>query len=304
MKNVNKCPICGCSRSQVTIEKESRRCKLQYVDCESCSVRYRSNIDHAEQERLYSYQEEWKTLSRDEAYPELNASKYRELLREFSGYTAGQRLLDVGCGKGHFVYRAEEAGWEALGIEVTDASVDVAQRLGAAVIHQDFLTMQNVEFDVVSMFELVEHLEEPQAFIQKAFDVLAPGGLLFITTPNCISLDARLAGARWRAYDPEHLVLFSPAQLKTLVQSHGFEIARLATRNISPSLIKQATVDRLRPAGRRTGKGKQVLHRKQDQATRKLIYSSPTTTRLVKSVNAMISSTHLGSTIRLWARKK
>lgn len=298
------CPICGCCESVTTIEKDSRGCALEYVDCESCTVRFRSNVDYDELERLYAYQEDWKGLSREDAYPELNARKYRELLGEFSRYIDGNRLLDVGCGKGHFVYRAEQAGWDALGVEVTDASVSVAQRLGAAVINQDFLAMENCEFDVVSMFELVEHLDAPQHFIQKSHEVLTSDGLLFITTPNCISLDASLAGASWRAYDPEHLVLFSPRQLAALVEAHGFEIVRLTTRNISPSLVKQATVGRFRASKKNSRIRGDVSHRKNDQATRELIYSSPATACLVKSVNALISSTHWGSTIRLLARKK
>ncbi|MFT5523688.1 MAG: SAM-dependent methyltransferase [Pirellulaceae bacterium] len=304
MSYTRNCPICGCSESVTTVEKESRGCELEYVDCKSCAVRFRSTVDHDELERLYAYQQDWKSLSREDAYPELNARKYMELLGEFSRYIAGKRLLDVGCGKGHFVYRAEQAGWDALGVEVTDASVSVAQRLGAAVINQDFLAMEKVEFDVVSMFELVEHLDEPQQFIQKSQEVLTPGGLLFITTPNRISLDASLAGASWRAYDPEHLVLFSPRQLADLVELHGFEIVKLTTRNISPSLIKQATVGKFRSADKSSRGGGEVSHRKNDQATRKLIYSSPASACLVKSVNAMISSTHWGSTIRLLARKK
>lgn len=304
MNEYQSCPICGCGDSRETIKKEFRGSVFAYNECSSCSVLFRTGVDEVSQESLYSYQEKWQTLSREDAYPELNAGRYRGLLSDLSRRVKGKRLLDVGCGKGHFVFRAQEAGWDSLGIEVTDAAVSVAQRFESPVIKQDFLEMKGREFDVVSMFELVEHLEEPRKFLAKAQEVLAPGGMLFVTTPNRVSLDARLAGSKWRAYDPEHLVLFSPPQLASLIRDEGFEIVKLATRNLSPSLIKQATIEKFRSKRARSTEQPAAPVRSQDQEIRRRIHSNAATSCLVESVNAVISSTQIGSTIRLWARKR
>ncbi len=304
MSKYLKCPICGCGESREAVKKEFRGIDFAYSECNSCGVLFRNGVDEVEQESLYSYQEKWQTLSREDAYPELNAGRYRELLSDLSRRVEGKRLLDVGCGKGHFVYRAQEAGWDSLGIEVTDAAVSVAQRFESPVIKQDFLGMTGSEFDVVSMFELVEHLVDPRMFLAKAQEVLAPGGLLFVTTPNRVSLDARLAGSNWRAYDPEHLILFSPPQLADLVREEGFEIVKLVTRNMSPALIKKATFGKFRSKRARTTEQTAVPVRSEDQEIRRRIHSNAATSCLVESVNAVISSTQIGSTIRLWARKR
>jgi len=304
MNECQSCPICGGDDSRETINKEFRGIVFAYNECNSCSILFRTGVDEVHQESLYSYQEKWQTLSREDAYPELNAGRYRELLSDMSRRVKGKRLLDVGCGKGHFVYRAQEAGWDSLGIEVTDAAVSVAQRFESPVIKQDFLEMKDSEFDVVSMFELVEHLADPRMFLAKAQEVLAPGGLLFVTTPNRVSLDARLAGSNWRAYDPEHLVLFSPPQLSGLVRDEGFEIVKLATRNMSPALIKQATLRKFRLKPARSTERSALPIRSEDQEIRRRIHSNAATSCLVDSVNAVISSTQIGSTIRLWARKR
>ena len=289
------CPACGGEKSGELHSTEKRGVLLRYQKCAHCKSVFRKDFGLEDEKLLYGYQAGWSQLTKDEAYPEVNAQRYRLLLKRLDAQANGRCLLDVGCGKGHFVYRAQEAGWDAWGIEITPSAVQTAQRLGAPVSNQDFHNIGNRVFDVISMFELVEHLVDPVSYISKAATLLQPGGLLYITTPNVQSLDAKIAQSSWRAFDPEHLVLFSPEQLARVVESCGFEIEQVTTRNLSPSLLKRALRERLGPKSRgRSHAVKVDSSRKSDQRLRHRLRGSSSASFMLDVANAVVGKTGAG----------
>lgn len=141
----------------------------------------------------------------------------------------GSRLLDVGCGNGSFVQFATRMGWEAEGIDPDPAAVAAARALGCRVSEGslDDLLRRNGTFEHVTLSHVLEHVHEPATLLRQCFALLAPGGRLWLETPNLDSVGHTTFGSAWRGLEPpRHLVLFNQHALQMLLQDSGFERVR------------------------------------------------------------------------------
>lgn len=137
----------------------------------------------------------------------------------------GGRLLEVGCAYGFFLEQAQRS-FDATGIDVNAEAISAAQALGVRASCSDFLDYPDTtSVDVVCVWDTIEHLLEPRAYLEKAHDVLVDGGLLFLTTGDIGSLVARTRGERWRMiHPPSHLNYFSRATITRLLEDVGFSV--------------------------------------------------------------------------------
>ena len=154
------------------------------------------------------------------------------------------RLLDVGAGRGRFVASARAAGWDASGLEPFPR--------GAAPF-VDAIALEDAtyeELDAITLWHVLEHLDDPAAALARLRGWLRPGGTLVVGVPNLDSLQARLGGPRWFHLDlPRHRTHFTARGLHAALSRAGFEPARtvhlLAEHN--PFGMWQSLVNRLTP---------------------------------------------------------
>jgi SAM-dependent methyltransferase len=136
----------------------------------------------------------------------------------------GSRLLDVGAGRGRFVLSAVEAGYDARGIEPSPRGGDEV-RLERAGIEQ--ANVEEGSLDAVTIWHVLEHLDDPGSALSRIGGWIRPGGALLIGVPNLASAQAALGGDRWYHLDlPRHRVHFSPAGIRSLLRASGFEPIR------------------------------------------------------------------------------
>jgi SAM-dependent methyltransferase len=142
-------------------------------------------------------------------------------------------LLDAGAGRGRFVAAARAAGYEARGIEPSLRGVEAARALGVPVRQASIETAENPagtwtnSIEIVTLWHVLEHLEDPGAALQRIRDWMVPGGGLLVGVPNLASLQARIARRRWYHLEgPRHRVHFTPGGLDALLRAHGLEPLR------------------------------------------------------------------------------
>lgn len=171
-------------------------------------------------------------------------ARYAPLL-EHLGPAGGRKLLEIGCGAGFFLKAAERAGWHVTGIEFSaEASKFGADRLGLDIRREpaEAMAMAAGGFDAVVMFDTIEHLFDPRAALSSCARALAPGGLLFIATPNFGALSRQLLGSSWAVISPlEHLYYFDERTLGRLVEDCGFTSARFVREH--PAWTPQETMN-------------------------------------------------------------
>ena len=155
------------------------------------------------------------------------ALRLREL-KKFLDPTRHRRLLEIGCAYGFFLDVARDGFERVEGIDITDAGVRYArEELRLDVVQADFLAHDYGarRFDVVCMWDTIEHLREPQAYVEKIAAHTDAGALLALTTGDIESLNARLRKDRWRLiHPPTHLHYFSRKSIAQLLDAHGFDV--------------------------------------------------------------------------------
>jgi SAM-dependent methyltransferase len=136
------------------------------------------------------------------------------------------RLLDVGCGHGLLLDEARRRGFEVVGLELSRAAARHAREsLGLDVLEMPLESFADLEgFDVVVLADVLEHLDDPVAAVERCAGLLRPGGALCVVTPDPSSLTARIAGRRWWGYVPAHACLLPRATLRELVSARGLVI--------------------------------------------------------------------------------
>lgn len=134
--------------------------------------------------------------------------------------TGGSSLLDVGAGNGYFVALASrEFSFEASGLELSSEEVQFAKDILNVHLVREDIAQHRMSYDVVTCFNVLEHVLDPRLFITELVKRLKPGGFLVITTPNPGCIHRRLRGLKnWNmVIPPHHINLFTKASLNTLM---------------------------------------------------------------------------------------
>ena len=151
------------------------------------------------------------------------------LVEQIETYVARGRVLEVGCGLGYFLAHFDPERWERHGIDPAERACAFARTLGLNVVHalggeQSY----SAPFDVVLMFDVIEHLKRPGEMVNWIRGQLRDAGLLVIGTGNVASINARLAGRYWGYFGSwEHVSLFSPESVTYLLELHSFAVERI-----------------------------------------------------------------------------
>ncbi|QQG43504.1 MAG: class I SAM-dependent methyltransferase [Candidatus Daviesbacteria bacterium] len=143
------------------------------------------------------------------------------------GKGRGEKLLDIGTGYGFALLEAKRKGYQPVGIEPSPELSKIASKAHGVKVINDFF--ENVKFPIesfhlVSMFDSIEHMLNPQASLKKAAALVKPGGFLVITTPDINSLSAKLFYKYWFHLKNEHYYYFNKEILKNLLLKNGFTV--------------------------------------------------------------------------------
>jgi SAM-dependent methyltransferase len=255
-QSVEACPLCGQKDPNEWLSApdwlHGRQLKYTIVRCSVCSIvwlRHPPKPNEMHQHYTDAYH---KLIS---AAGETSPRRWQKHTEDLSKYKQSGAILDLGCSSGAFLASLPRKSWELYGIEM---SADVAKRAeaatGAKVFVGDILEapFPPESFDVITCFDVLEHLYEPRKVMAKVTEWLKPGGIFYVFVPNIDSAEARVFGSYWCGLElPRHLFHYSPASLRYLAQLTNLEeVSLVTTRNPAVGYgLRYFFDDRLRALG-------------------------------------------------------
>jgi 2-polyprenyl-3-methyl-5-hydroxy-6-metoxy-1,4-benzoquinol methylase len=212
---------------------------VQLVRCPLCTLVYADPQARAAVRARYLH--EYDLAAHFEPLGRRKQVLYERRLTRLNPGAGGRRLCDVGCADGQFLAIAQHAGWEATGIELNPPAVARARMTGATVHEGALEELEDLPwrtFDVVTCWDVLEHTPEPGTFAQKLSRLVAPGGLLLITTLNWDSLVRRVRGMHWSMIADEHFTYWTQRALRHLFEREGMEVCACESFGLGRDLVR------------------------------------------------------------------
>lgn len=228
-ETLSVCPVCG--QSDYRAQYKPDVCK-----CRSCKTLFRNpRPTQADIARSYD-----RGHTYDIWHQETNAENWDNLwtrrLQFVRGFKSGGRHLDIGAGDGTFLRKTKEAGFSVIGTELSETGAAYIRQAGIDVRIGQFMeiTLPDSEYDLITLWHVLEHVPDPGAVIARIRKIIAPHGVLVIAVPNEDHSIWRKRLMPWNhktAFGPStfgeeiHLTHFQPSTLKGLLRAHQFRVA-------------------------------------------------------------------------------
>ena len=235
------CNNCGVDDADLLFEGRDRLHgqggTFSLVRCRRCSLIYLNPRPTREEMSRY-YPHEYEPFGR--AIEDEPSALKRWLLkygiqrrcRAITAHKKGGRLLDVGCATGIFLAEMRQHGeWELHGVETNQEAAAYARtRFGLDIFIGELeeASYPNCYFDVITLWDVLEHLPDPRSALLEMRRIIRPDGVLLLQTPDGKSLESKLFGRLWIGLDiPRHLYVFTKESLAALLERTGFQICTI-----------------------------------------------------------------------------
>lgn len=246
----SKCPVCGGGDTGVHVDSRSvaltprtigsSRAEVSVgvvLRCRNCGHGFREgSFSDSELAALYESMDVG-SYEAEETFRLATARRHLDLIRSVNHLDKGRRLLDVGCASGLFLEQAMRSGWIVAGAEPNkDLVAKADERLGAGKVQCATLAEAQLEpgsFDVITAWDVLEHMSNPAAFLRQCARLLRSGGALWLKVPDIESLQARWMRARWPVYLPEHLGYFTRKSLALCARDAGLRVAHVGRGSVT-----------------------------------------------------------------------
>ena len=224
-----RCPLCQ-SSSVVRFSSGTRDAHrgierpFTFFLCQECRLRFQ--IPKGDPAKLFEDQEQ-ATKGLVPFRRELRCD--RDVLDSVGALTSGRRLLEIGPGDGRFLRAATEAGWHAVGVEVSERLANYSRQQSGAEVrvgHLADLALPDGSFDFVNLDHVLMYVETPAALLIEVRRVLASGGICRIREYDPDSLSARASGPGYWMYSPMHLVVWPSRSISRLAALSGMRVLR------------------------------------------------------------------------------
>jgi 2-polyprenyl-3-methyl-5-hydroxy-6-metoxy-1,4-benzoquinol methylase len=231
------CPVCN-SCLHTPYERFGHRLQYTYVRCRDCANVYQSPRPKYDDRFLRAAYGNYYLFSGNHEYAETALTGFREEVAEIVTFdTARERLLDVGCAMGDFLFTAKDHYPIVCGTEISEAMASfTARKLGIRVLKVQFTSLDTAEmFSCIHMSHVIEHVPNPGDWLKHAKKILRPGGVLVLCVPNMFSFSRvaklllkriGLRKGRWKNGNrtPDHLFEPTVRAMHYLLRHNGFQV--------------------------------------------------------------------------------
>lgn len=230
---IHTCPLCGHLRPRVIFQLATDLIHK----CPSCTLQFAHTPPVGSAAELYTagyFSGEAETGGYQDyrgEYVSHHETFQRRLVAAENRLGHKGMLLDYGCALGHLGHAARGLGWDVI---ITDISFAAVQRAVAEFNLLGFVSdlayppLKPAAFDLITLYDVIEHIPEPKSILSALSGLLKQDGLLHVTTPDVGSISAHLLGKRWYHYKPrEHLYYFNRATLPRIIESCGMKVVNV-----------------------------------------------------------------------------
>lgn len=229
------CPFCGRINAREWLRApdrfHGRQKKFILMRCPNCLLVWLSSPPKPAEMQVHYTDEYHRLIS---AAGINSPVRWKDRKATLDLYKQSGSLLDLGCSSGSFLESLPKDSWKLYGIEMSaDCAKTAEAKTGAHVFVGDILDapFSPGTFDVITCFDVLEHLYEPRRVMARISEWLKPGGIFYVLVPNVQSAEARVFRSYWHGLElPRHLYHYSPASLKFLAASVGLQELSLETR--------------------------------------------------------------------------
>ena len=226
--NLSHCKLCNDASISFLFDKQG----VSYFQCSSCKFIFSDSGNPNLTNRLKDFEPAYIDYLKEKSIDNNNHLFILNKLSKQQDLT-GKTFLDIGCGSGKFVKFLQSKGFDAYGIEPSHALFESFLQQDPSFFKGDVLdfSLSNPgrKFDVIIVSDVLEHVEDPARFFEKINQLLSPGGLLFISTPDTNSFLAKAFGKRWHYYNKYHLSIFSRSNIFQLAKRSKLSVISSGT---------------------------------------------------------------------------
>ncbi len=222
------CPLCGAHNAARVIDARYGM-KASVAECKPCRLAYQTPRPTDEASQAYMNMR-WSSADRyvADAERKLGGARKKAVIARKAAPNA-RTLLDFGAGSGAFVAAARAQGFEAVGVERSEAAR--ARAMDFYGVELLGAVPDGSTFDVITLWDVVEHLRDPVGLLAWLRDHIIPGGVMILETGNYENWLRLLKGDRWGLYLLDHQFYFTPESLEEVTRRAGFSGFRVTKRN-------------------------------------------------------------------------
>lgn len=233
---LTECPVCSSREFKEVLQVKDQLVSNEVftiTECTNCTLRFTN--PRPENEELGGYYESEDYISHTNEGNSIINRLYkiarsftlrskRKLIQKDSG---AKKLLDIGCGTGHFISYCSENNWECYGVEPDAKARNIAEENGNLKIFAELDEIENQQFDRITLWHVLEHLPDLKGSLQTISRLLKDDGKLFVAVPNYTAQEAKKFAEHWAAYDvPRHLYHFNQEAMNLLINKSGMIVEK------------------------------------------------------------------------------
>ena len=227
-----QCRVCDHNNLNPSLVAEYPDRNEKYYRCSSCRSIFLYPLPETDLNLAFSGDE---AAERRDITESKRKNYFYDRLSLINNLTAPGNLLEIGCGAGYFLRAASEKGWRVSGVELSpELSSRASENNPEAVIYTgDFLSIKEIaetQYRFICALDVLEHVTNPEAMINRCAQLLEKDGILLIQTPNALSLRARITKKNWNMLNPDyHFHLYSGKALTETFKKNGLSLLNLST---------------------------------------------------------------------------
>lgn len=298
-QKITKCPICQNSNLKFLKGYE----KLFLLRCKKCSFVFDQRTPSSQE--LDEYYSNYAYSNFKQVSPQ-TINSFNKLLDFFEKHKSSGNILDLGCGQGDFLVEARKRNWNVYGSEFSRSASDLCSKRGIKMYQGDLSKdmFKGIKFDVITSFEVIEHINNPNEFMSIINEKLHSRGIVYSTTPNFNSLLRFFEKAKFKMIVyPIHISFYSKNSIRKLGQINHFKTIKVKTTGID--IGRLVNVFKAIDNEKKSELNKHFHVRKDiTEKARQLTDSSSIMNLLKMIINSILSLLGIGDTLKVfWVKK-